>query len=265
LSHICYDAKSKVTDHEIIPGALPIFNVGVAALNLIPGAGQVVSGLIFAAEGAYGMASTGKNIFGTLSNAWDAESQEEAFNVGQDGYIQLTSDSIGFGMSALSFVGGILSVKSGISNWNTGKNNISLLNNNKENISGFGKNDPMNDYSNPYFVRLKPGTTEPIAIDTSNFSSGVLTKNGGIRNPELFWKEWANKYPETLSETNMANITGTQFKAPVVDSVWIESFPEHTNFIGNTLVHHHLNYGNLAYPLPQTIHNYSPGFGIWHK
>ena len=128
--------------------------------------------------------------------------------------------------------------------------------------SGFGKNNPNSNYDNPYFVRLKPGTNEPIGIDTSGFSGNIVTKNGGIRNPKQFWKAWIEEYPETISPDNSALISAG--KSPKVDPVWIEYFPEHSPYMLDTLAHHHLGQGPIAYPLPMTVHNYSPGFGIWH-
>lgn len=102
-----------------------------------------------------------------------------------------------------------------------------------------------------------------MAIDTSTFKSGKPTLYGGIRNKNAFWKDWAKKYSHTLSDDNKMRIEsgGT----PVVDTHWIRYFPEHKRFDGELLIHHHLDYGPFALPIPETAHARQPGWGIWHQ
>ncbi len=114
----------------------------------------------------------------------------------------------------------------------------------------------------PYQVHIDPKTTKgPMAIDTSQFSSGTPTSNGGIRNRTAFWKQWANQYPDTMSDNNLQMIKNG---SPVVDDIWLQTFPEHAPYAGETLVHHHLDYGPMAIPLPFSVHSLVPGFKIWH-
>lgn len=100
-----------------------------------------------------------------------------------------------------------------------------------------------------------------MAIDTAGFA-GEATLNGGVRNAKQFWKQWGNTYSDTLSDANVSRIKLGQ--SPIVDDVWIQNFAEHSNFVGETIVHHHLDYGPNAIPLPGTVHSQQPGWGIWH-
>ena len=101
-----------------------------------------------------------------------------------------------------------------------------------------------------------------MAIDTSKFKTGEATLHGGLRNPKAFWKEWANTYGDTLSPENQAAVKAG--RSPIVDDTWIRHFPEHAPYKGETLIHHHLDYGPMAIPLPETVHSKQPGWGIWH-
>jgi filamentous hemagglutinin len=50
----------------------------------------------------------------------------------------------------------------------------------------------------------------------------------------------------------------------VVDQHWVDKFPEHQSFLDETIIHHHLDYGKNAIPLPSSVHSKQPGWGIWH-
>ncbi|MGH9267330.1 MAG: hydrolase [Acidimicrobiales bacterium] len=101
-----------------------------------------------------------------------------------------------------------------------------------------------------------------MAIDTSVFASGAKTAAGGIRNSRAFWRGWGDTYGDTLSAANRSFID--EGLSPVVDDVWLRTFPEHGSYLGETLVHHHLGRGPMAIPLPQPVHGNVPGYGIWH-
>jgi len=132
-------------------------------------------------------------------------------------------------------------------------------------LSADGGVSPFLQSGAEYSVRINPITGNgPMAIDTSTFTSGEITMNGGIRNSQQFWNNWANTYPETLSDANLANIQ-EEGLSPVVDNQWIQYFPEHSDYMDETLIHHHLDYGPQAIPLPQTVHSLQPGWGIWHQ
>jgi hypothetical protein len=117
--------------------------------------------------------------------------------------------------------------------------------------------------SGPFQIHINPATgVGPMAVDTSAFTSGSATLNGGIRNSRQFWNTRSSIYPGTLIQTNLSLIESGY--SPVVDEQWIKKFPEHANYMGGMLVHHHLDYGPLAIPLPASLHSEQPGWGIWH-
>ena len=119
-------------------------------------------------------------------------------------------------------------------------------------------------HPSPYQVHIDPHTGRgPMAIDTAGYK-GTATSNGGVRNSRAFWDDWATKYPDTLSEANQARIAGPRPRSPQVDDQWVQHFPETGGSQGETLVHHHLDCGPMAIPLPQSVHGNTPGFGIWH-
>jgi len=86
---------------------------------------------------------------------------------------------------------------------------------------------------------------------------------GGIRNSRQFWTQWSSTYDYTLSPANQALIANRT--SPIVDSTWIQTFPEHVPYLDETLIHHHLDYGPQAIPLPDSIHRFQPGSSIWHQ
>lgn len=49
-----------------------------------------------------------------------------------------------------------------------------------------------------------------------------------------------------------------------VDAVWISHFPEHQPFLGNGLVHHHIDHGHLTTALPTGLHGKAPGNAMFH-
>jgi hypothetical protein len=133
-------------------------------------------------------------------------------------------------------------------------------------VAAIGKNAPTKlpaAQHTPYQVHIDPRTGRgPMAIETSTFTSGEATLNGGIRNPKQFWRQWSGAYGDTLSPANQAAVKA--LRSPVVDDAWIKQFPEHAPYQGETLIHHHLDYGRQAIPLPETVHGQQPGWGIWH-
>ena len=122
------------------------------------------------------------------------------------------------------------------------------------------------DPASPYHIRVDPGLPgrpDPQhSIDTSTFTSGKETANAGIRDSKKFWKEWTGKPDSGLSETNLDNIR--KGISPVVDDEWLRVFPEHREFVGIKLDHHHVEQGRYAIPLPKTLHRMEGNFKTWH-
>ncbi len=111
---------------------------------------------------------------------------------------------------------------------------------------------------------VNPGMDDQMdgADATADADQHTVTANNGIRNLRQFWPEWMTKYPNTLSSENRMLIG--QKRAPIVDAAWIKAFPEHAPYKGEILVHHHIDQGPLAIPLPLSVHKLKPGSSIWH-
>jgi hypothetical protein len=129
---------------------------------------------------------------------------------------------------------------------------------------GSGAAEEISTLTSPYQVHIDPiSGTGPMALDTTTFTSGEPTLNGGLRDPRQFWNAWNNIYPETVSEANLARIQ--LGRSPIVDEQWLQTFPEQSGYLGDTLIHHHLDYGPNAIPLPRSLHSQQPGWGYWHS
>ena len=127
------------------------------------------------------------------------------------------------------------------------------------------KGNPLSRGNNPYQTRIDPsvpGRPDPrYSIDTSTFSSGVPTMNGGIRNNKEFWNEWTKLNPNSISSSNKFRIEELG-RSPEIDKTWIKEFPEHSLYLGDALIHHHVDFGRYAIPVPGKTHVGSGG--IWH-
>ena len=121
---------------------------------------------------------------------------------------------------------------------------------------------------NPYATRFDPAfpnRPDPkYSIDTLTFSSGTQTSKGGIRNAKEFWHQWLELRPESISKSNRYLIENfDKLKvSPRIDETWISVFPEHVNFKRDVLIHHHVDFGRYAIPVPGKTHVGSGG--IWH-
>lgn len=120
----------------------------------------------------------------------------------------------------------------------------------------------------PYVTRydpLFPGRPDPkLSIDTTKFVNPKDKNAAGFpRDAGKFWKEWIELNPQSISSSNRYLIENYNSigRSPVVDKVWIQAFPEHVNFPFDTLLHHHVDHGRYAIPVPQTTHMGSGG--VW--
>jgi len=124
------------------------------------------------------------------------------------------------------------------------------------------------DYSTSeaaYSLRIDPITYKgPMSVDSQAFTKAdSYTKLGAPRNQEQFWQLWEKKHPGMLSIKNLRRIQ--EGRAPHVDEHWLKYFPEHQNYMGQVLEHHHIDHGFLTTPLPEKLHR---GFGnssVWHN
>ncbi len=120
----------------------------------------------------------------------------------------------------------------------------------------------------PFSTRVAPGVAgrpDPaFSVDTMTFASGATTSGGGLRNAEAFWKQWATLRPESLSSSNRYLVDNfSRLKvSPRVDSVWTQVFPEHIGYENDVLIHHHVDFGRYAIPVPGQTHVGSGG--PWH-
>ncbi|WP_410478192.1 hypothetical protein [Pseudomonas syringae group sp. J309-1] len=80
----------------------------------------------------------------------------------------------------------------------------------------------------------------------------ALNAAGYPRNGPWFWKQMQTQQPEAFDTANLAQIRAG--RSPVVNDAWIIHYPEHQAFAGQRLVHHHIDQGPIATPLPEIIH-----------
>jgi hypothetical protein len=146
----------------------------------------------------------------------------------------------------------------------------------KQQVNGL-KNDRSNtraihsfielEYATPeaYSLRIDPITRKgPMSIDSRLFTNTKpTTKLGAPKNPVQFWQLWEEKYPGMLSAKNLEYISNK--KSPYVDSHWLKYFPEHQNYMGGKLEHHHIDYGFLTVPLPKKLHRGEGNISIRHN
>ncbi|MBP9829542.1 MAG: hypothetical protein KBD04_05875 [Proteobacteria bacterium] len=49
-----------------------------------------------------------------------------------------------------------------------------------------------------------------------------------------------------------------------IKNKWLLYFPEHVSYLGEILVHHHIDHGFLVNALPFTLHGKAPGNAMFH-
>jgi RHS repeat-associated protein len=83
-------------------------------------------------------------------------------------------------------------------------------------------------------------------------SSSGLNAAGYPRNGPWFWRQLARSNPEYFDSSNISLIRAG--KSPRVNDTWIGYFPMHSSYEGNRLIHHHVEQGPIATPLPEKVH-----------
>ena len=86
-----------------------------------------------------------------------------------------------------------------------------------------------------------------------------VNSQGWERSSSYFFKEIQNQHPEYFSKKN--NILIESGKSPVVDTKFVNYFPQYKEYKGETLVHHHIGQDGQAVALPQSVHK---GYGEIH-
>lgn len=88
---------------------------------------------------------------------------------------------------------------------------------------------------------------------------------GFPRDAGEFWRIWSEKNPDSISQGNKYLIENfNRLKvSPRVDQTWIDNFPEHGEYKGDVLIHHHVNRGQYTIPVPGKTHVGSGG--PWHR
>ena len=92
-----------------------------------------------------------------------------------------------------------------------------------------------------------------VVIDMRNAPAGSDINAAGFpRNGRWFFRQLRESNAEFFSESNIKAIN--EGRAPIVDAKWVEHHPQHVSFIGDKLIHHHIEQGPHAVALPETIH-----------
>ena len=89
-------------------------------------------------------------------------------------------------------------------------------------------------------------------VDMSKANGSSVTVKGFPRDNRYFWNQLLKTHPEMFSKKNIELIKAK--RAPIVDEQWISYNKMHANYKGNKLVHHHVEQGRFAVPLPESVH-----------
>lgn len=121
----------------------------------------------------------------------------------------------------------------------------------------------VSNYNNP--IRFNdPDGDEPYSgddpsklfgatVDMTKAPAGSGTNAAGYpRNGRWFWKEMLAQHPEMFDKGNAVRIMANS--APVVNETWVKYNPAHAEYMGDKLIHHHINQGKMATGIPQTAH-----------
>ncbi len=113
---------------------------------------------------------------------------------------------------------------------------------------------PPREPEEPPFSPVPESYINPrFKIDMRNAPASSATNAAGFpRNGPWFWKQMLKQNPELFSPANRAAIAAN--RSPRVDPTWIKHNPSHQSFLGDKLVHHHIDQGPIAVGLPQAVH-----------
>ncbi len=105
---------------------------------------------------------------------------------------------------------------------------------------------PVSKIPNSYF---NPANV----IDMRNAPpSSDLTALGHPRNGPWFFRQLKRLHPEMFDKANELRISGG--RAPIINANWVKHNPQHQSYLGESLIHHHIEQGPFAVPLPESVH-----------
>jgi hypothetical protein len=110
---------------------------------------------------------------------------------------------------------------------------------------GAGKRDKAIGFMNLDFM---------IDTDLMTTSLRSLTALGFKRNSRAFWRAMVREYPYLFSTKNK-NLILRKNRAPRVDDQWLWFHPAQKDFVGDVLVHHHIEQGPMAAGIPEKVHH----------
>ena len=91
------------------------------------------------------------------------------------------------------------------------------------------------------------------AVDMKNAPDGSAENAAGHpRDGPWFWRELLKKHPELFDSENSVAIRAG--RAPVVNAKWVKALPNYRPYLKGKLVHHHVDQGRIAAPLPESVH-----------
>lgn len=83
-------------------------------------------------------------------------------------------------------------------------------------------------------------------------NSPVNSPGNYPRNSKWYFSELLKKRPHVFSPENKALIQAG--RAPIIDDAWLQFHPEHADFVGDFLRHHHMARGPIAVAIPRRFH-----------
>jgi RHS repeat-associated protein len=95
-----------------------------------------------------------------------------------------------------------------------------------------------------------------LVVDMRKAPNGASNAAGYPRNRVWFWNEMLRENMDLFSDANR-DLIARGF-SPRVDEQWIAHFPQHQAFKGERLIHHHIDQGPIATPIPESVHR------AWH-
>ncbi|WP_199118231.1 RHS repeat-associated core domain-containing protein [Pedobacter sp. ASV28] len=110
-------------------------------------------------------------------------------------------------------------------------------------LDGLEEHNPVPEsYMNP---KLK--------LNMTNAPAGSRTNAAGFaRNAPWFWRQMLKDHPDMFNPENVRKIKSG--RSPIINEQWIKYNPTQKSFIGETLIHHHIDQGEFATPLPKSVH-----------